>query len=659
MTSTAQSHSNDIAAHHSPHQNQASGNPPHSRNIVRGLAATASTVSYTTENHLAGLVEAATAAAGQNVGWPQPEDGEPTMTGEARAIQSQLDGYAVGMPLDDGFGNPGNTPSPHFIFPSAGGQGSANGARKIAPSSDPTEGNPSSRKRKRDNPNVDPAITGNATFVGSGAGTSKSGPANTGELNIRDLPPQQAISNARAAGVHSAVALFRQPSATSKKYTRPPMSKLFASLELSPENFLHLQAAAKAYMLDDNHPERRDCVGQRGKGDTEMVRLRLWNCVSEFLGKEGNGLRFFGENVANEEMGPRQMVWPRDDQRIISLMMPLLRRMVTNERQRQYAIETRKGGSSEDKKRKQTESVMLDATSSGNAIEFQQLPDTGCGMLDLFTEGYPSDWESIAQSYSSYNQDYHLDNLGAISGLPQPDWLRLVAAVDCHYQIDHNGNAADCDQPCQDCMVNHIVSSDSVSHANWRIGGEGDDIAARTYFASGITRDVSHIIKERLISRANEQHDPKFTSAPTSEQSGSESFPQPSSSSLAPIVSATHSTQPSPTSRENKSRNSVKLLVNIVHNGDDKLLMPRFELPGEQNTDLSTLLRNVQQYHQHRQQLQMRGLPSNLRVRAWLKDGLAPVRNDEEWTAALMAAHTVEWMDEELRIVIDEVSENL
>lgn len=52
--------------------------------------------------------------------------------------------------------------------------------------------------------------------------------------------------DARAAGVHSAAALFRPPSDSSKKYTRPPMSKLFASLELTPEDFLYLQAAAKS-----------------------------------------------------------------------------------------------------------------------------------------------------------------------------------------------------------------------------------------------------------------------------------------------------------------------------------------------------------------------------------------------------------------------------
>ncbi|EOD52760.1 hypothetical protein UCRNP2_461 [Neofusicoccum parvum UCRNP2] len=106
--------------------------------------------------------------------------------------------------------------------------------------------------------------------------------------------------DARAVGVHSAAALFRTPSTgsggTAKKHTRPPMSKLFSSLQLTPENFLRLQAAAKQYMLDEAHPERQSCVGSRGKGDTDMVKLRLFNCCRDFLG-DGIGERFFGPDV--------------------------------------------------------------------------------------------------------------------------------------------------------------------------------------------------------------------------------------------------------------------------------------------------------------------------------------------------------------------------
>ncbi|ORY19802.1 hypothetical protein BCR34DRAFT_551743 [Clohesyomyces aquaticus] len=180
--------------------------------------------------------------------------------------------------------------------------------------------------------------------------------------DARPIPSSEALlSDARSAGVHSAAALFRRtPSQPAKKYTRPPMSKLFMSLQLSPENFLHLQAQAKSYMLDSERPERQSCVGNRGKGDTDMVKLRLFNCVRDFL-SDGVGDRFFGENVEKpaeteaieaaralgEEKTPSEgkLVWPRDGNKIISLVTPLLRRMVTNERQRRYAIETRKGGS--------------------------------------------------------------------------------------------------------------------------------------------------------------------------------------------------------------------------------------------------------------------------------------------------------------------------
>ena len=124
------------------------------------------------------------------------------------------------------------------------------------------------------------------------------------------------------------------------------MSKLYTSLELDPEKFLHLQAAAKTYMLDPDHPDRRECVGQRGKGDSEVVKMKLWNTVARFLDEEGHGYSHFGSQVLGEQGLKRSMVWPLDKSRIIGTVMPLLRRMVTNEKQRQYAVETRKGGSS-------------------------------------------------------------------------------------------------------------------------------------------------------------------------------------------------------------------------------------------------------------------------------------------------------------------------
>ncbi|KAL3428104.1 hypothetical protein PVAG01_01613 [Phlyctema vagabunda] len=150
----------------------------------------------------------------------------------------------------------------------------------------------------------------------------------------------EVAEDARTAGVHSAAALFRRPSAASKKYTRPPMSKLFTSLELTPEQFLHLQAAAKSYMLDEQHPERGDCVGKRERGDNDMIKLKLFGCVKAFLEDEGWGERCFGRDAPGA--ATRKLKYPEMKNKIISLLTPLLRRMVTNERQRLYAIEMRK-----------------------------------------------------------------------------------------------------------------------------------------------------------------------------------------------------------------------------------------------------------------------------------------------------------------------------
>lgn len=158
---------------------------------------------------------------------------------------------------------------------------------------------------------------------------------------VTEYPTPSALSDARAAGVYSAAALFRKPSATTKKYTRPPMSKLFSDLELTPENFLHLQAQAKAYMLDEEHPDRRACVGNRGKGDTDMTKLKLFHCVREFL-EPDLGVLYFGPNSDGADV--RKWSWPTDVNKVIAAVTPLLRRMVTNERQRQYANESRRGG---------------------------------------------------------------------------------------------------------------------------------------------------------------------------------------------------------------------------------------------------------------------------------------------------------------------------
>jgi len=86
------------------------------------------------------------------------------------------------------------------------------------------------------------------------------------------------------------------------------MGKVFTSLELTPEQFLHIQSAAKNYMLDERYPERSDCVGNKGRGDNDMVKLKLFECVKSFLEDEGWGERCFGENSPGASQ--RRLKWP-------------------------------------------------------------------------------------------------------------------------------------------------------------------------------------------------------------------------------------------------------------------------------------------------------------------------------------------------------------
>ena len=134
--------------------------------------------------------------------------------------------------------------------------------------------------------------------------------------------------------------LFRKTGPTKKQYSRPVMSKLYSSLGLTPENFLHLQSSAKAYMLDENYPERQSCVGHRGGNESnQLIRLKLKNCTQDFLTAEGLGEKYWGSSQANssgnENFG--SLIWPRDTQKIVKICIPLLRRQLTNEKQRKYS----------------------------------------------------------------------------------------------------------------------------------------------------------------------------------------------------------------------------------------------------------------------------------------------------------------------------------
>lgn len=41
------------------------------------------------------------------------------------------------------------------------------------------------------------------------------------------------------------------------------------------------------------------------------------------------------------------------------------------------------------------------------------------------------------------------------------------------------------------------------------------------------------------------------------------------------------------------------------------------------------------------------------KVRVWLPDGLVAVEHEKDWTIALLSADTVEWMDGDLKVLVD------
>lgn len=457
-------------------------------------------------SHFAGLIEAATAAAGQ-------EDEYVQATESARPRRITRQSSAHEETLSNTLGPTNRTPSRTTGDPTQThtDRQQSDGGRAMP--------FPSTRKRKRSSEASPPEQNSTPRGYRQADGDDHS------TLEIRELPPQSSISDARAAGVHSAAALFRRPSASSKKYTRPPMAKMFASLELSPEDFLHLQAAAKGYMLDRSHPERRDCVGQRGKGDSELVKLRLWNCVKDFLEIEGHGEKYFGADVPGDEGLQRTMIWPRDKSKIITSVTPLLRRMVTNERQRQYAVVTRKGGGTES-----------DGSNKRRKLDDSQTP--------------PPHGRRPEQEYQQQEEFPQPRNM--VLGLPE----------------------------LQDKLL-EALPNQSEGQIN-----------------------VSTEPSEQQLARP-------LSSAPY----------DPSSNS-----------------------NPLQLHINILR--DHQRVLPRFDILAEQCPDVETL------YSKLLEQGHSAG-PDPWRISVLLPSGLTSVQNDGEWMVALMSARAVDWLDGELKVVVE------
>lgn len=180
-----------------------------------------------------------------------------------------------------------------------------------------------------------------------------------------------------------------------------------------------------------------------------------------------------------------------------------------------------------------------------------------------------------------------------------------------------------------------IVSSTKPSPHSWQ------SLTPRNS-ASSITRDVSRIIRENIASREGAHH-------PTQGQD-------------------THfhaqSQQNTNTSTNNLSpQTQTYIRVNILQQG--KRTLPRLDILAGQCPDVETVKQAILRRYpnlngsnslEHHPQ-QARESPALWKVKAWLPQGLTPIQVDKDWNIALLTAYTTEWMDGDLKVLV-EIDEN-
>ena len=89
--------------------------------------------------------------------------------------------------------------------------------------------------------------------------------------------------------------------------------------------------------------------------------------------------------------------------------------------------------------------------------------------------------------------------------------------------------------------------------------------------------------------------------------------------------------------------NSLQLHINILKN--DQRVSPRFDVPAEQCPDMQTL---YSKFVEHGNTTSF----DPWRISILLPDGLTSVQSDSEWMVALLRARAIDWLDGELKVVV-------
>jgi hypothetical protein len=279
----------------------------------------------------------------------------------------------------------------------------------------------------------------------------------------------------------AAAVIFREPSEKSKKYSRPPLGKVFTDMELAPERFLKLQNAAKAFMLDSNYPERKAVVGQKKESsNNDVAKLKLWTCVEQFMDVDYNGEKYFGHSATstNPNNPHRTFFWPEDKDRIVKLCMPLFRKMVTNERQRLYASESRKHdpsradrgkrrtpGPPEDRNFGETTSITADGTT---AIDVEQ-PSMDTGQDGWLTSSATNSRTAETSltvyvnvvSKESGNKTRRIPRITVLSG-ETPSLVALYSIIQQHFDLTPYRQEGANGIPTLPCL--QVLTEDALVH---------------------------------------------------------------------------------------------------------------------------------------------------------------------------------------------------
>lgn len=167
--------------------------------------------------------------------------------------------------------------------------------------------------------------------------------------------------------------------------------------------------------------------------------------------------------------------------------------------------------------------------------------------------------------------------------------------------------------------------------------------------ASSITRDVSRIIRENIVTRHG-PHPPSQAQAPDSADHAFHPQQQ---------FASTQSTTNEPPSNAN-AHNQTYLRINILQHG--KRILPKFDLPAGQCPNIDTVKQYILRRCPGLQPLNNADLSTQQsrdsataawKIKAWLPDGLLPVLNEKDWAIALLSADTVDWMDGEMKVLVE------